>query len=103
VGKIGDRFVMYIGPGFEYSSNTIKYEETGSPDIESENATTIGISGRIGGIMMLSPTVGITGELSHTFGMATQDETDNLGVDVSWSPNTFGAFWGLTFAFGGGQ
>lgn len=98
VGKIGDRFVMYIGPGLEYASSTVEEEETGLPAVESETATSYGISGRIGGIMMLTPTVGITGELSHTFGMASQED----GItEYSWTPNTLGAFWGLTFAFGG--
>jgi outer membrane protein W len=98
VGKVGDRFVMYIGPGLEYASAKTKLEETGLPDFESESSTTYGISGRIGGIMMLSDAVGITGELTHTFGMATYEEGN---VEVSWMPNTLGAFWGLTFAFGG--
>lgn len=102
IGKIGDRFMMYMGPGIEFASNKIKAETTGAPDVESENATTFGVSGRIGGIMMLSDAVGITGEISHTFGMASQDDPDN-DAKYTWMPNTFAAFWGLTFAFGGSK
>jgi opacity protein-like surface antigen len=102
VGKIGDRFLMYMGPGIEYSSAKIKNEATGSPEFESENATTIGINGRIGGIMMLSDAVGIQGEIGHTFGMASEDGPSGSGIDkVTWMTSSFAAFWGLTFAFGG--
>jgi hypothetical protein len=98
VGQVGDRFTVYMGPGVEFASAKLKEEFTGFPDFESENATTFGVNGRIGGIMMLSEAVGLSGEVSHSFGFASHEE----GTDkFTWMPNNFGAFWGLTFIFGG--
>lgn len=98
VGQVGDRFTVYFGPGVEYQSAKVKFEETGSPDDETENATTFGINGRIGGIMWLSDAVGISGEISNSFGFASYEEGD---TKFTWMPNSINAFWALTFAFGG--
>jgi len=98
VGQVGDRFTVYMGPGVEYQSAKVKLEETGSPDIETENATTFGLNGRIGGIMWLSDAVGISGEISNSLGFASYEEGD---VKFTWMPNSINAFWALTFGFGG--
>jgi hypothetical protein len=98
IGQIGDRFTMYMGPGLEYQSAKVTFEETGFPDVESESATTFGINGRIGGVMMLSDAIGIAGEISHSFGFASYEEGPD---ELTWMPNSVNAFWGLTFTFGG--
>jgi hypothetical protein len=103
VGKIGERFTMYFGPGLEYASHKDKVEVSGQPDVETGNSTFIGINGRIGGIMMLSPTIGISGEIANSFGQtSSEDDTDPVGTaKTTWTSSDFSAFWGLTFAFGG--
>jgi hypothetical protein len=98
VGQVGDRFTIYLGPGIEYQSAKITQKETGSPDIESESATTFGINGRIGGVMKLSESVGIVGEISNSLGFASYEEGD---FKYTWMPNSVNAFWGLNFTFGG--
>ena len=103
VGKVGDRFMVYMGPGLEYASNKSTLEVTGSPDVETDNTTFIGVNGRIGGIMMLSDGLGISGEISHSFGMASGEDAKNPAgtAKTTWTASDFSAFWGLTFAFGG--
>ena len=98
VGQIGDRFTVYIGPGLEYSSAKTTLEQTGQPDEESESATTFGINGRVGGVMWLSESVGISGEISNSLGFSSYEEGDQK---ITWMSNSVGAFWALTFAFGG--
>lgn len=98
VGQIGDRFTVYMGPGLEYSTAKVTLEQTGSPDDESESATTFGINGRIGGVMWLSESVGISGEISNSFGFSSYEEGDQT---ITWMSNSVGAFWALMFAFGG--
>lgn len=97
VGSVGDRFKMYMGPGLEFWNGKSKID-IGGTETESEGITRIGVSGRIGGIMMLSDNLGISGEVGHTFGIASVEEGP---AKSSWWPNSFNAFWGLTFAFGG--
>jgi hypothetical protein len=105
VGKVGDRFTLYFGPGLEFASNQSTLELAGSPDIETGNSTFFGVNGRIGGIMMLSESMGISGEIGHSFGQASsEDDTDPAGTAKStWTASDFSAFWGLTFAFGGSK
>jgi hypothetical protein len=104
-GKIGDRFTMYFGPGIEFASHKTKVEIDGQPDIETGDATFIGINGRIGGIMMLSPSLGISGEIGNSFGQTSaENDSDPVGTaKTTWTSSDFSAFWGLTFAFGGSK
>lgn len=103
VGKVGDRFLVYMGPGLEFASNKAKLEVNGQPDVETGNSTFFGVNGRIGGVMMLSDALGVSGEIGHSFGLASaEDEEDPAGTAKStWMTSDFSAFWGLTFVFGG--
>ncbi|HET9250569.1 MAG TPA: outer membrane beta-barrel protein [Candidatus Eisenbacteria bacterium] len=95
VGNVGDRLQFFLGPGVEYWSGEQKLDVGGS-ETESESVTRFGVSGRIGGFMMLSETVGIMGQVGHTFGVA---KVDDSGAETSWWPNSFQASWGLAFGF----
>jgi hypothetical protein len=100
-GKIGDRFHWFMGPGLEYASGKAKFEDYApSPDnsLKSEPSNKFGINGRIGGVMMLSPQVGIKGQIGDTFGMASVKDT---GGKTTWYYSSFEAAWGVQFAFGG--
>jgi hypothetical protein len=97
VGKIGDRFKWYMGPGVEYGSGKAKFEPS-TPTAETEPTNRYGISGRVGGIMMINPQVGIKGQVGDSFGMASVKDTG--GKNTEWYSN-FEGFWGLSFAFGG--
>jgi hypothetical protein len=87
-----------MGPGLEYQSAKVTLKQTGQPDEESESATTFGINGRIGGVMKLSESVGIVGEISNSLGFTSYEVGD---IKLTWMPNSINAFWGLNFAFGG--
>jgi hypothetical protein len=95
VGNIGDRLQFFMGPGLEYWTGKQKLD-VGGAETESESVTRIGVSGRIGGFMMLSDTVGIMGQVGHTFGIASADDS---GAETSWWPSSFNASWGLAFGF----
>jgi len=95
VGNVGDRLQFFMGPGIEYWTGEQKLDVGGS-ETEFESVTRYGVSGRIGGFMMLSETVGIMGQVGHTFGFASVDDS---GAETSWSPSSFQASWGLAFGF----
>ena len=99
-GKIGDRFKWYMGPGLEYGSGKAKYKNFALPpnnDVESQPTNRFGLSGRIGGVMMLTPTMGIRGQVGDTFGM--ESVKDN-GGKTNQLYSSFEGAWGLQFAFG---
>ena len=98
VGKVADRLMVFMGPGLEYWSGKSRLD-IGGAESETENVSRIGVSGRIGGFMMLSETLGIMGQVGHTFGYASVEDG---GAKTTWWPSSFQASWGLTFAFGGG-
>ena len=100
VGKIGDRFVWFFGPGLEFWNGKAEFENFGfsTPTIETESTTRFGINGRVGGVMMLSDAVGIQGQVGNTLGYATAEDE---GAKATWYPSSFHASWGLRFAFGG--
>lgn len=93
-GKVGDRLVVFMGPGIEYWTGKQKLE-VGTTESESESVSRFGVSGRIGGFMMLTEKVGIMGQVGHTFGMASAED----GAKSTWMPSSFNASWGLTFGF----
>ena len=95
MANIGDRLQFFMGPGVEYWSGDQKLD-VGGTETESESVTRFGVSGRIGGFMMLSETVGIMGQVGHTFGVA---KVDDSGAETSWWPSSFQASWGLSFGF----
>ena len=98
-GKISEKLHFFMGPGLEYWSGTSKLDVAGT-ETESESITRIGVSGRLGGFMMLSESVGIMGQVGHTFGYASADDG---GASSNWTPSSFNASWGLSFSFGGGK
>jgi hypothetical protein len=97
VGSVGDRMKVFMGPGIEIWTGKSKLE-VGSTENESESVTRFGVSGRIGGIMMLTDNVGIQGQIGHTFGIASAEDGP---AKSTWWPSSFNASWGLTFGFGG--
>jgi hypothetical protein len=97
VGKVGDRLVVFMGPGLEYWSGSGTLD-IGGTETESESVSRFGVSGRIGGFMKLAERVSIMGQVGHTFGYASVEDG---GAKTTWWPSSFQASWGLTLAFGG--
>ena len=101
MGKIGDKFSWFMGPGLEYGSGKAKYEDVFPPpdaSIKSEPTNKFGINGRVGGVMKLTDAMGIRGQIGNTFGMASIKDT---GGKSTWYYSTFESAWGLQFSFGG--
>jgi len=94
-GAIGERLQFFMGPGVEYWTGKQKLD-VGGTETESESVSRFGVSGRIGGFMMLSDAVGIMGQVGHTFGTASVEDS---GAKTTWWPSSFEASWGLTFGF----
>jgi hypothetical protein len=95
-GEIGDRFHWFMGPGIEYWSGHAKVEQVTSST--GENTNKWGINGRVGGVMMISPTMGVMGRVGDTFGYASVSDT---GGKNTWYYSDFEAAWGLQFKLGG--
>jgi hypothetical protein len=98
--KIGDRAIVYFGPGIEFWNGKAKFEDqsTGGGELETEATTRFGLSGRIGATMMLSETFGFTMHGGHRIGYASADDQ---GAKVTWYPSSFDAAGGVVFVFGG--
>ncbi len=97
VVKVGDRAVLYFGPGFEYWSGKYEYDG-GSFTENSESATRISLSGRIGGTMLLTESVGFTCNVGRKLGTASMKWD---GAEATWNPSSTDASGGITFIFGG--
>jgi hypothetical protein len=97
VVKIGDRAVVYFGPGIQVWSGKAKFDD-GTPggEIETENVMRYGLSGRVGGLMMLSEQVGFNCGIGRYVAMASA-EAD--GAEATWWPSGFEASGGLVFKF----
>lgn len=91
LGKVGEKFVVFMGPGIEYWTGKQKLT-VGATESESKSTNRFGVSGRIGGFMMLSEKVGVMGQVGHTFGFAKASD----GAKTTWMPSSFNASWGLT-------
>lgn len=92
--KVGDRAIIYFGPGLEYWTGKAKFEGWNTNAYESENVTRIGASGRIGGVMMLSDKVGFNCQVGRYVGLASAEER---GAKANWYASGFQASGGFIF------
>jgi opacity protein-like surface antigen len=92
--KVGERAILYFGPGIEMWSGKAKFE--GGPAFatayETENVTRWGLSGRIGGVMLLSERFGFNCQVGRYLGIASAKEN---GAEATWWPSGFQASGGL--------
>lgn len=104
VAKVGDRAILYFGPGLEFWSGKAKFENFGfvappaADEYETENVTRISVSTRIGAHMLLGSNWGLTCHLDRLWGHASAEEN---GAKATWWPSSTGASGGLLFMFGG--
>jgi hypothetical protein len=92
--KVGDRAIFYFGPGVELWSGKSKFD--GGPDFatayETESVMRYALSGRVGGVMLLSEKLGFNCQVGRYLGYASAEEN---GAKVSWWPSGFQASGGL--------
>jgi opacity protein-like surface antigen len=100
VVKVGDRAMLFFGPGIEYWTGSAKFEDIGGliGTVESKKVKRISLSGRIGAHMMIAENWGFTLQAGHKLGHATYEEA---GAKSSWWPSSMDASGGLVFKFGG--
>ncbi len=101
VVQVGERGIVYFGPGLEYWTGKAKFAggAAGGPfatAVETEAVTRIGISGRVGGIMMLTDRVGFNCQVGRYVGYASATEK---GAKATWWPSGFQGSGGLVFKF----
>ncbi len=98
VVKIGDRAIVYFGPGLQFWSGKAKFEGFAPTDVESETVTRISLSSRIGANMMIGPNWGVGCHLGRLIGRASAEDA---GAKASWWPSSLDAAGGIVFQFGG--
>jgi hypothetical protein len=103
VGRVGERLVVFAGPGVEYWAGHAKYENVfgttpPSSNVTGPTTTRLGVSARIGGFIMISPAVSLAGQVGNVWGYATAKDK---GAKVTWWPSSFEAAGGFGFHFGG--
>jgi len=101
VAKVGDRGMLYGGPGIEFWSGSAKFEPspfTGTGEYKNESTIRFGISARLGGTMMLGEYFGLTTHIGSRFGYASIEEQ---GAKATWWPSSMEAAGGLVYTFGG--
>lgn len=101
VAKVGDRALMYGGPGLEFWSGRAKFENfpsLGPRAYEGESTTRIGISARIGAIMVINDSFGLSTHVGGRYGYASVEEQ---GAKSTWWPSSVEAGAGLVYMFGG--
>ena len=91
---------VFIGPGLEFWSGKAKFEDVGgiTGTYETESVNRFSLHGRIGSMMMIGESWGLTGQLGHRLGMASYEEK---GAKTTWWPSSFDGAMGLLFSFGG--
>lgn len=98
--KVGDRAIFYFGPGVEMWTGKAKFDG-GEADFattawESENVTRFGLSGRVGGVMLLSEKLGFNCQVGRYIGLASAEAKGvNEGAKASWWASGFQASGGL--------
>ena len=99
VVALGDRSYVFFGPGIEYWSGKAKFEGyfPSLPSYETENASRISLSGRIGAHTMIGESWGLTLQAGHKLGRASYEEA---GAKTTWWPSSMDASGGLVFRFG---
>jgi hypothetical protein len=100
VAKVGERAIMYGGPGIEYWSGKSKYENfnfVGPREYEGESTTRISISARIGAIMVLNEYFGLSTHVGGRFGRASAEEQ---GAKATWWASSMEAGAGIVYMFG---
>lgn len=101
VAKVSNRAIMYGGPGLEFWSGSAKFEPspfTGTADYKDESVTRFGISARLGAIMIVNESFGLTTHVGGRYGYASVKEE---GAEATWWPSSVEAAAGVIFMFAG--
>lgn len=96
VVSVTPRAVLYLGPGFEFWSGG--YETKGAgPDFESEKVSRVSLTGRVGGMLLITRTIGINCHVNARLGRARAEDT---GAEAAWWPGGVDGGIGVVWAAG---
>jgi hypothetical protein len=98
VVSVGDRALLYFGPGFEFWRGKAKFERSTLGSSESAQTSRYSLSGRIGAIMTIGPGWGLSFQIGRKVGYASATDA---GAKATWWPSSTDAAGGITFLFGG--
>jgi len=103
VAMIGERTMMYGGPGIEFWSGSAKFEpdfvvkNTTTGEYKNESTVRFGISARLGATMMMTEKLGLTAHVGGRYGHASVEED---GAKANWWPSSIESSAGLLWTFG---
>ena len=95
MAHITPEFHLYVGPGLQYWSGKAEFDD-GTTSIESENASRIALSGRIGAHIALSESFGLNGHIGGYIGRASAEDAN---AEASWTPSGNDGALGIAFTF----
>lgn len=94
VAKVGERAVLFFGPGLEYWNGKATFDGILAPGKSStQNVNRFSVDGRIGGHMMITPHWAVTGHIGERLGYAT---VSDKGATASWWPGSTDAALGIS-------
>jgi hypothetical protein len=100
VMNVGNRGVLFFGPGLEYWDGTARFVDipgVGAGTVETNDVRRYSLSGRMGGHMMVGETWGLTTQVGYKIGYASAEDT---GAKATWWPSSIDASGGVVFMFG---
>jgi hypothetical protein len=101
VVNVGERAAFYFGPGVEYWSGSAKFDDVFiAATVRSPTTKRVSLTGRIGGLMTIGSSWGLTSHVGYRAGYAWAEES---GAKSTWWPSSFDAGGGVVFLFGGGS
>jgi hypothetical protein len=100
VVKLGERSMLFFGPGIEYWSGKAKFTSgiSSTQNWEDQTVSRYSLGGRIGAMMRARGPFSACFQIGHKVGLASA--TDN-GAKATWWPSSFDAAGGVVLALGG--
>ena len=97
--KVSKRGTLFYGPGFQYWAGYGRYRNVYASNVTTQTPTThlIGINGRFGGIMEITPALGIVGHIGTTLSYGTAQDS---GMRTTRWVNAYEGQWGISYTFG---
>jgi len=95
--ELGHNTVFFFGPGVEYWSGYARFIDLlGSGTVTAPTVTRLSVSGRFGGMMVVSDSFSIIGHMGYRFGYAG---ASNATAKTQWYTGGVEAGAGLAYAF----
>jgi hypothetical protein len=96
---VGESSHFYFGSGVSYASHKVTLKQTGSPDLDGEPYSVVGVNSRIGVATSVgSGNMEAFGQVENTFGWGSIDQS---GTKTTQTDVTTGYQGGIRWRFGG--